>query len=63
MAASILTPEKKYQLPEADRKKIRQLADNPNAEMPLRAILKIERQRLAFINRYGPENDPLGEIK
>lgn len=39
MAASILTPEKKYQLPEADRQKIRQLADTPNVKMPLRAIL------------------------
>lgn len=60
MAASILTPEKKYQLPEADRQKIRQLADNPGGEIPLRAILKIERQRQAFIKRHGPEH---GEIK
>lgn len=59
MAIAILSATKRnpvakdYELPDADQRALRALADDPGGKIPRRMLLKIERQRIRFINFSG----------
>lgn len=61
MATAILPATKSspaaemYELPDADRRALRALADKPSGKIPRHILLKIERQRISFINSNGSE--------
>lgn len=56
MASAILSATKRnlvakeYELPDADQRALRALADEPGGKIPRRILLRIERQRIRFIN-------------
>lgn len=56
MASAILSATKRnlvakeYELPDADQRALRALADEPSGKIPRRILLRIERQRIRFIN-------------
>ncbi|MDD4977304.1 MAG: hypothetical protein PHI29_01585 [Gallionella sp.] len=44
---------KQYELSDADQRAMRALADEPCGKIPHKMLLKIERQRIRFINFNG----------
>jgi len=56
MASAILSATKRnlvakeYELPDADQRALRALADELGGKIPRRILLRIERQRIRFIN-------------
>ena len=59
MATAILSATQKnsfakeYELPDAERRALRALADEQDRKIPRRMLLKVERQRINFIKSHG----------